>query len=275
MAGFIERVKTMKHWLNSDSGVAAGSMLTLLLMGWVTDAWNGAVPFQWIRDGGLLELGIWHVALTIAGTAALFFAMRASIRRLRKPMVQQPTRRRAPSPRKVIIGCASVLKENVPMIEPEVDEELADYLARTLADEKCKKNNLVPWLVAINTHASRIERVHLMTTPDAKPYYECLQQLFNLLRVKGRQLVVERTDVSGQENDDIYEFYCLLDRVEKTLMAKGYDESDLIFDITSGQKPYSVAAGMISLHNHVNVQYTKVERREVYEYTLMTRASES
>jgi hypothetical protein len=272
MAGFMERYISMKNWLNSDSGVAAGSRLTLLLMGWVTDAWNGTVPFQWIRDGGLLELGIWHVALTIAGTAALFFAMRASIRRLRKPMVQQPTRRRVPSPRKVIIGCASILDVNKSLIEPEVDEELADYLARIPSDES---SNLMPWLVAINTHASRIERVRLMTTSAAKSYYERLQQLFNLLRVNGKRLVVECTDVTEQENEDIYEFYCLLDRVEKSLMAKGYDEFDLIFDITSGQKQYSVAAGMISLHNHVNVQYTVTKRREVYEYTLMTRASES
>jgi len=104
----------------------------------------------------------------------------------------------------------------------------------------------------LEIHKSRLNTVWVICTPESGKQYPWFEAMFKELYPN---VSFVRKDVANFE--DISELTYALEDI-LTALPSGIDESDVVIDVTGGQKPASIAGMMVSLVNgNRQVQYVQ------------------
>lgn len=113
------------------------------------------------------------------------------------------------------------------------------------------RHNWAQPLRAVQHHLSRLERVYLVGSVESQPQ---LTELQGLLGRCGLSCQVE-CHAWGADFERVEVLVDLLDGVVVNFLALGYDESEIVLDSTSGPRPTSIGAALVTLNRDATFQY--------------------
>ncbi len=148
---------------------------------------------------------------------------------------------------------------------PNYIERLKQSDENILNEERCSWK---PIQRGIDKHKQRLNTVWVICSPESGEQYKWFEAIFSKLYP---HVSFIRQDVSSFEN-----ISTLTQTLEDVLAAlpKDMDESDVVIDITGGQKPASIAGMMVSLVNaNRQVQYVQTNAPfdvKTYDYEIKT-----
>lgn len=84
-----------------------------------------------------------------------------------------------------------------------------------------------------------------------------------LLEHLGLASIDIQSNLEALDTESVSEVYDYLDKIVTKLTSKQIPQSAIVIDVTSGQKPYSIAAAAITLHNHMWFSYVSTTDSKV------------
>ncbi|MFA7241727.1 MAG: hypothetical protein WC091_16570 [Sulfuricellaceae bacterium] len=111
-----------------------------------------------------------------------------------------------------------------------------------------KPPNIQQMLRAMAPHLGALERVFLVGSKGAGGSYRILPQAEAVIRLYDKNLKISHHDEpEGIDFENIEKMTALFDQLILHAKRDGYRESDIIMDVTGGQKTASIAAAMATL----------------------------
>jgi len=234
--------------------------LLLLAIGWIPDGIADLFNCQWQECSWPTCLECSYKIL-VSFLIIVFFRVR--ILQAMKYQVNIAVKPSSPQPVQVL----GLFLSPVAATQKEQVEELA--VIRDAVDNR----SLVPeffdrkrWempLKAIEYHKSRVKKVLLFTSSGANGTSAMSGDFRKVVQFFYPAIRVEEIKQGGMDFEDVEEVFKVVEDFFGRNEKENVTESDMLVDITGGQKPNSIAAAIATLATGRNFQYISTETKEV------------
>lgn len=129
-----------------------------------------------------------------------------------------------------------------------------------------------PWEMsfkAINHHLPRLEKIIVLTSKGelgSDNDYELFEQMLNKFYLNSKFKIVPQ---NGIDFEDVKEVFEKIDGIYDELKKEKIKETDIIIDITSGQKPNSIAGALATYVYGRRFQYISTNSKDIYSYDMV------
>jgi len=164
------------------------------------------------------------------------------------------------APKKVLVVFLSNLNPNNEEAKMILLSDKASIEAKMAIYEKTAWR--MPY-AAIDFHKSTLQRLYVLTSQESTVEYEPFKTFINEKFGK-RGFSIEELFVKDIQNPEIMKEHFHTIYTE----SKSYDPSEIVIDVTSGTKLYSIAGSYFSLHSKRIIEYVTIENEKpvVYQF---------
>lgn len=234
--------------------------LLLLAAGWIPDGIADLLQCQWSMLSLSALLSCCY-KIIIAFLIILFFRFRLSkaIKEESKIVVQPD--------KPQIVEVLGLFLSPLAATEKEQEDELS-AIRNAIADRSLDADffNGKRWevsLKAIDYHKSRLKQIFLFTSSGIRGTSAVSEDFRNVVEFLYPEIVVEEITPKGMNFEDIEKVFNAVEDFFLLNEKKRVKESDMLIDITGGQKTNSIAAAIATLATGRNFQYISTESKDV------------
>lgn len=253
--------RSLEGWIGQKNfkWQAIGFAVCLVLFGeWFPD---GIEDFLSYLQAASMQMGLvpwainWKLALSIVFILIVLFTIKFLPKNTQiKVHADQPRTRKVLA---IFLSTFGPWSQNQKETYQNIDELKVVVGSDEFDRERINRTNWAMPLSAIEYHKKTLREVLVFTSSDSSSQFKVFQDLIMRLHPS---LKIKEMVSGGSDFEDIETAFNGVNRLYKNAIASGYNEKDILVDVTGGHKTNSIAAAMATLAAGREFQYLNKDR---------------